>query len=153
MARAFQIISAKPTFGSNAPIIYQSDYINTKKRKCNMNKVYDFSSYELKNAHLYYNNYLVNKSNLISGQYTKLNLNNICVNSNIFPYFKPVPCSTDYPCNPCQNNNPVIINPINATIPFYQTNINDPLGELFGKTQCGELNYTQYMEFYPPSKL
>jgi hypothetical protein len=28
----------------------------------------------------------------------------------------------------------------------------DPLGELFGKTQCGELNYTHYMLFNPPVK-
>ena len=28
----------------------------------------------------------------------------------------------------------------------------DPLGELFGASQCGELNYTKYMVFDPPTK-
>jgi len=89
----------------------------------------------------------INKSNLIISQYTKTNLKDVCTVSNIFPYFKPVPCSSDYPCNPCQNDNPVIVDSSSIT-PFYHNNIIDPLGELFGKTQCGELNYTHYMRCF-----
>ena len=29
----------------------------------------------------------------------------------------------------------------------------DPLGELFGQTQCGELNYTHHMFLNPPQNL
>ena len=161
MAHAFQTISAKPTFGTLRENLYQSDYINRKKgiitycksrSACQRIKVapsynirnsFNIGLYDLK---LKNNNiYPVNKSNLIIGQYTKSNLNNVCTISNIFPYSKPAPCSYDNPCNPCQNNNSVIIDPASTT-PFYETNMIDPLGELFGKSQCGELNYTHYME-------
>jgi len=59
-------------------------------------------------------------------------------------------CKCDYgnnpQCNPC-----VIINTEDKCSPFYYDNIIDPLGELFGASQCGEMNYTRYMVFYPPT--
>ncbi len=166
MAHAFKTISAKPTFGTLRPELYQSDYINRKKGiitfcnlpVCQQNKF--ISSYNTKNSFnigryaltLDKCNILpVNKSNLIIGQYTKSNLKDICTVSNIFSYSKPTPCGSDAPCNPCQNNNPVIID-LTSVKPFYETHIIDPLGQLFGKSQCGELNYTHYMQFYPPPK-
>lgn len=168
MAHAFKTISAKPTFGTLRENLYQSDYINRKKGLaifCNSPsvcyKIKSAPSYNIRNAFNIgrlslslnkCNKLAINKSNLIIGQYTKENLTNICTVSNIFPYSKPAPCSSVEPCNPCQNNEPIVVDPV-ATKPFYQTYQIDPLGELFGQTQCGELNYTHYMFLYPPTKL
>ena len=164
MAHAFKTIPAKPTFGTLRENLYQSDYINRKKgiiTYCKSpvycDKIRVASSYNIRNSFntgrfalaLDKCNILqVNKSNLIIGQYTKSNLKDICTVSKIFPYSKPAPCSSDDPCNPCQNAPATI----DTSKTFYQQNIIDPLGELFGKTQCGELNYTHYMQFYPPTK-
>ena len=158
MAHAFKTISAKPTFGTLRENLYQSDYINRKKgiisfcrspsscqNTCQKIKVapsYDkINSFNLGRFLDRYNVFLNNKTNLVIGQYTKENLNNVCTVSPLSPYTKPAPCGPDIPCTPCQNNNVVIIDPTNT---FYNDYIIDPLGELFGKTQCGELNYTDY---------
>lgn len=134
MAHAFTPIPAKPTFGTLKENLYQSDYINRKKSRL----VYCRTP-------SYCNIFPINKGNLIMGQYTKLNLNNICTVSNGTPPTQP--CSNNNPCEPCQNNIPVIINPNYATEPFYFGATIDPLGELFGASQCGELNYTHYMVY------
>ena len=154
MAHAFKTISAKPTFGTLQPNLYQSDYINRKKgiivfckRQCICKNVSIAPSYDIKNSfNLGFrfnrlNSLHNNKSNLIISQYTKENLNNVCTVSHIT---LSVPCSNSDPCDPCQNNVPVIIDPLNATTTFYNDYIIDPLGQLFGKSQCGELNYTNY---------
>ena len=78
-----------------------------------------------------------NKSNLISGQYMKENLSDVCTVSDIIG-------------SPCQNNTNVKIDPTTATVPFYYTYQIDPIGELFGNTQCGELNFTRYREIIRP---
>lgn len=168
MAHAFKTISAKPTFGTLKENLYQSDYINRKKgiiTVCNSSsrcqRIRVAPSYNTINSFnigryvlsLDKCNVLpVNKSNLIISQYTKTNLTDVCTVSNIDPNIHPAPCSSNLPCDPCQNNTHIIIDPISTTIPFYYTCQIDPLGQLFGNTQCGELNYTQYMGFYPPSK-
>ena len=170
MAHAFQTISAKPTFGTLRPEFYQSDYLNRKKGQYSFCKTHVYSN-KLKIATSYSNLYLfkkrlqnynilpINKSNLIIGQYTKFNINNICTVSDI--NYEPAPCGTSsdsIPCNPCQKNNPVIIDNTVLTNteldskPFYFKYQIDPIGELFGKSQCGELNYVHYMNFYPPNK-
>jgi len=66
--------------------------------------------------------YICGKNDLVVGQYLKMNLNGVTtVSSNtIVPTKK---------------------------IPFYESNTIDPIGELFGNTQCGELNYTKYLQF------
>lgn len=159
MAHAFAPISAKPTFGTLKENLYQSDYINRKKEK-NTNCTNPNRCYKLLNTNSYVNhnsfnlgcyaqglekcNILpINKTNLVIGQYSKLNLHNVCTISN-----GPPPtnyCSSANPCDPCQDNTSVTINPsINAN-PFYLGHTIDPLGELFGSSQCGELNYTKYM--------
>lgn len=158
MAHAFKKISAKPTFGKLNSELYQSDYINQKKGlivfcklRCQRNKI--ASSYDSINNYNIGRNTILNrcnllrnnKANLIISQYTKENLNNVCTVSPIAPYIAPTPCSNDVPCNPCQNNDAVIIDPSNSVNTFYNEYYIDPLGELFGKTQCGELNYTDYM--------
>ena len=166
MAHAFNTIPAKPAFGTLRNNINQNTYINRKrgqrifcssKTQCNQLKVaknYNFiNSFntgryasDLENCKFV----PINKNNLIIGQYTKMDLNNVCSVSHIDPSNQPIHCSSTNPCTPCQNNTaPVIINPSAATTPFYFSNQIDPLGQLFGKTQCGELNYTQYMKYYP----
>ena len=165
MAHTFNSIPAKPTFGRLRQNLYQSDYINRKKGIINFcrfpnatcKKVNVSSSYYLINSYNLGKYTLnldkcniipVNKSNLIIGQYSAANLSNVCTVQPSSPYTKPTPCGDNIPCNPCQNNTPVIVSP--GTV-FYQNNIIDPLGELFGKTPCGELNYTHFMVFNPPT--
>ena len=163
MAHAFSPIPAKPTFGTLKENLYQSDYINRKKSKIiycrtpsycqklsNANSYGKLYSYNLGRYALSLENcniIPVNKGNLIMGQYTKLNLQNVCTVSAGPPPSQP--CSSLLPCDPCQNNDPVIIDPSSDT--FYLNYTIDPLGELFGASQCGELNYTRYMVFNPPT--
>ena len=160
MAHAFKTISAKPTFGNLRQNLYQSDFINRKKAiitycnspsYCHKIKIapsYDkINSYNLGRYTLALdkcNIIPVDKSNLIISQYSKLDLTDVCTVSNIFPYSQPNPND-----DTCPNTTPVIIDQTSLT-PFYYNNIIDPLGQLFGKTQCGELNYTEHMVFYPP---
>ena len=157
MAHAFKTISAKPTFGTLQPNLYQSDYINRKKgiitfckRPCICKNIRVAPSYEIINSvNLGFrlnklNSLHNNKSNLIISQYTKENLKNVCTVSPLNPYTAPSYCSNSNPCNPCQNNGAVIIDPLNATTTFYNEYNIDPLGQLFGNSQCGELNYTAY---------
>jgi hypothetical protein len=165
MAHAFSIIPAKPTFGTLRPNLYQSDYINRKKglitfcrapfspcQRLSIAPSYDIiNSFKLGKFSISLdkcNIIPINKSNLIISQYTKENLNNICTVQPLIPYKNPSLCGVENSCLPCQNNNSVIINPSDV---FYEKYQIDPLGELFGNTQCGELNYTQYMEFNPSS--
>lgn len=163
MAHAFKTFSAKPTFGTLRQNLYQSDYINRKKgvitfckspSRCQ--KIKYASSYNTINSFnigrytltLDKCNVLpVNKTNLIIGQYTKQNLQDICTVQNIDPTISPHPDSN------CQNTPPIIIDPNNMSPPkpFYWTYQIDPFGLLFGNSQCGELNYTNYMCFYPPN--
>ena len=127
MAHAFKTISAKPTFGTLKHNLSQSDYIARKKWF----------------AHTYnmpFPDTNVNKSNLIMGQYTKLNLMGICTVAKIEPTVTPSPDAS------CPTDKPVIIDPNATTDPFYYKYQIDPMGELFGKSQCGELNYIRYME-------
>jgi len=163
MAHAFAPIPAKPAFGTLKENLYQSDYINRKKAKytycrtptycqkmtnaASYGKLYSYKlgqySVSLENCNVI----PVNKGNLIMGQYSKLNLQNVCTVSKGPPPSQH--CSSDAPCNPCQNNDPVQIDP--STDTFYLDYTIDPLGELFGASQCGELNYTRYMVFNPPT--
>jgi hypothetical protein len=158
MAHAFKTIPAKSTFGTLQEELNQSDYINRKKRKCNTilytNKSNTIlytnkSNLIIGRKQLNKSNLIVgkqlNKSNLIVGQYTKLDLYNVCNVSKGPP--PAIPCEFNNDCNPCQDS--VTIN-ASSTNPFYFNYTIDPLGELFGKTSCGILNYTNYMVFNPP---
>lgn len=169
MAHAFKTISAKPTFGTLRENLYQSDYINRKKgiitlcnsssrcQRINFAPSYStINSFNLGRYTLSLDNcniLPVNKSNLIIGQYTKMNLKDICTVQKINPTINPAPCTLTS-CNNCPNPSTIIIDPNTPGIsyPFYFTYQIDPIGDLFGKSQCGELNYTHYMIFYPPQK-
>ncbi len=147
MTHGFKIVLANSTFGTLRENLNQGDYINRKKGIITGCKKVKLSTKKSFNTGR--NIFPVNKTNLIVGQYSKLNLSDVCTASELFPYLKPSPCSLNAPCNPCQNNANVVLD---LNQPFYNKYQIDPLGELFGKTQCGELNYTRYMSFYPPTK-
>lgn len=164
MARTFNYIPAKPTFGTIRENLFQSDYIRRKKgliTYCTTpslcNKINIASSYSLINSFnlgkytlsLNKCNIIpVNKSNLIIGQFTSENLKDVCTVQPLSPHNNPTPCGDNLDCLPCQNNNVVAIVPGDI---FYQNYQIDPLGELFGRTPCGELNYTHFMLFNPPT--
>jgi len=172
MAHAFAPIPANPTFGTFRKNLYQSDYINRKKAKliyCNSRDSCgrilvspDYNVRTLFNTGRDAINLLrcsnvaipISKGNLIMGQYTKLDLNRVCTVLNTTNY-KAGDCLKNIndidSINGCPNDSPVKIDPSSNTSPFYQTNIIDPCGLLFGNSQCGELNYTSYMFFYPPT--
>ena len=184
MAHAFAPIPAKPTFGTFRKNLYQSDYITRKTAKiiyCNTkNKcgrlliASDYNKRSLFNAGKDAINLLrcdnvaipINKSNLIMGQYTKLDLSNVCtvLNTNNYSAIDCLKNITGCPNNysaidclknitGCPNSTPVTIPPATTTPAqsFYQNNIIDPCGYLFGNTQCGELNFTSYMVLNPPT--
>ena len=155
MAHAFKIIPAKPTLGSlrtNA-LSFQSDYITLKKSKLvycnsfyNCGKTKNMSNYNQMN--LFNNgqrnsfNYLAknhlvpfNKSNLVAGLYSKMNLENVCTLINGFP------CNNIDTCAACKTA--VSVNSGSAN-PLNWSNTIDPVGALFGNTQCGIQNFTNY---------
>jgi hypothetical protein len=159
MAHAFKTISAKPTFGNTRTPAYQSDLTSHKKfqqlycassfpckKVTQTNNYADLYLFKSNNAPSCCQNFPVNKSNLIAGQYTLLDLINVCTASKQ---------STTNPVIPFVCNTPVMmsVDPSTGTwgsgsTSFYQDVSIDPNGELFGNTQCGELNYTEYMVFY-----
>ena len=81
-----------------------------------------------------------NKTNLIAGLYSKMDLKEVCTISNGSP------CSLIDTCSGCSTG--AIIN-ANSSEPFYQQFTIDPLGTLFGKTACGTNNFTSYMVYSP----
>ena len=163
MSHAFSPTFAKPAFGTYKENLYQSDYLNRKKAKhtycitpAYCNKLTTATNYAFINSFRLgryargletCNIIPVNKGNLIMGQYTKMDLKDVCTASNGPP--PTMECGNDAPCDPCQNNSPVILNQSTNTTPFYWNTTVDPLGNLYGRSQCGELNYTHYMIFNP----
>jgi hypothetical protein len=162
MAHAFNPIPAKPAFGALTKDGYQSDYISNKKaklfyckehNKVNCNKLTNVSSYNQYNL-FYKGRYLnaldngcilpFNKTDLIAGQYSKMDLKGVCTVINGSP------CSNIDSCSGCATG--AIINATTATKPFNQTNTIDPRGSLFGSTACGINNFTRYMVYSPPTK-
>jgi hypothetical protein len=146
------------TFGTLRENLYQSDYLvrktaeqiycNNRHNNCYNNRSPNYQRKYLYNLGQYAqsvrscNIIPINKTNLIVGQYAQMNLNGVCT---VIPG---APCSNS--CEACVNKTPVELKP-SSTTPFYLSNTIDPLGQLFGNTQCGELNYTRYMRFYPPA--
>lgn len=130
-------IPAKPTFGTVKPLLYSSDYLNLKKtreirRESLINKYKNYGSYEnhyLSHQYSYRNKF--DRYNLIYNLYSQENLNHVAtVGTGI---------NTETP--------PSIATKINPTLkPFYQFYNIDYKGELFGNSQCGELNYVNYVE-------
>jgi len=137
------------TFGKLKEPIYQNEYIYLKKGKnlfCNTNccnKLSTVVSYNSKNLfnniQKYYSNInSIDQQNLVSGQYSVIDLSGVCT------VIQGSPCVPVYDCSSCDV--PCPINVTTATKPFYFTNTIDPKGLLFGNTQCGELNWTLYKQ-------
>lgn len=122
------------TFGKLQEKKYQSDYIRSKTVKCAKN---------LLQTNKPNCNYIIpiNHSNLIYGLYSKMDLENICTIATTTICLD----KSDPNCGPCGTTKMTI----DLTTPFYYNNRIDALGELFGNSQCGELNYTKYMRFFP----
>ena len=80
-----------------------------------------------------------------------------CVCNNTCPCncnSKPCTCICTCPCTcvctcPCDCNNIVEIDASEKACPFYWNHTIDPIGELFGSSQCGDFNYVKYMRFKP----
>jgi hypothetical protein len=158
MAHAFKTIPAKPTFGTLTKAGYQSDYISNKKANllyCNnrdrktcdkLTKVSNYDQYNLFYKGRYLNDLNkgcilpFDKTDLIAGQYTKMNLKDVCTVSTGSP------CSLIDSCSGCSSG---AIVDTNETKPFYQVNTIDPLGSLFGRSACGTNNFTSYMVYSP----
>jgi hypothetical protein len=171
MAHAFKKIPAKPTFGTLNQVAFQSDYVERKKAlrtvctsQANCGKIKNAKSYQqvnqyregfrLKQANSCYV-LPFNKLDLIVNLYSKMNLKSACTMINGFPCVDPelsdVSCSGSTVPACCSNacNGPKTIDNTDKAFNWYHTI--DPVGNLFGKTQCGIQNYTDYLVFSPPT--
>lgn len=137
----FNIIPAKPTFGNLKPTIYSSDYLQKKKNKlnvCNRNRL--MNSYENRYSLLagkdisMCSNPFFNKSNLSANLVSNQNLRDVCSLSKTDNITEITDCQKPYIS-------------VSTTDPFYQQYRIDPVGELFGNSQCGVNNFTHYMDF------
>ena len=158
MTHAFKTIPAKPTFGTLTQVVFQGDYLRNKKAKLaycnnrnitNCNKLVRACSY---NQYNLYNKgrYLdalsrgcilpFNKTDLIIGQYSKMNLKGACTVIN------GAPCSLIDSCPGCLSGANI---DATSEIPSCQKYTIDPVGTLFGKSQCGINNFTRFMIFKP----
>lgn len=156
MAHAFKTISAKPTFGNTTPTTYQSDLTAHKKLQqlycasslpckkiTQTNNYANLYLFKSNNAHTCCQNFPVSKTNLVAGQYTILDLVNVCTASKQMNTNPVVPFVCDKPVKMLVDPSTGVWN--SSTTSFYQDVSIDPNGELFGNTQCGEMNYANYM--------
>jgi len=174
MAHAFKIIPAKPAFGTLKEVIFQSEYLKNKKSKRSFctsesqcGRVTKADSYNHMN--LYRQGFRLNKlkscnalpfdkTNLIANLYSKMDMKYACSFTNGLPCVNPEltyandSCGLVPPCcsTACLGSKTLTVG-TNATNPFNFTNTIDPVGDLFGKTQCGTENFTHYMYFSPPT--
>ena len=173
MAHAFKIIPGKPAFGTLKQVVYQSDYLAKKKAQrtvctsqTNCGQIKNAKSYEQVNQYKEgfrlntskrCNILPFNKSDLIVNLYSKMNLKDTCTMINGFPCINPelsdVSCSLIGPnipkcCSYACSGNKTIDNIDKA---FNWNHTIDPVGELFGNSQCGIENYIHYMVYNPPT--
>ena len=158
MAHAFKTISAKPTFGSERSNYHQSDVVaqhKFKQLRClskhscrkitstnNYSDLYLFKSNNSTNCQ----QFPVSKYNITSGQYTFIDLDGVCTASNQIKTNPSIPFVCDTPVK-------MLVDPSTGTwnsgqSAFYQDVTIDPNGELFGNSQCGKLNYIDYIHFW-----
>jgi aminopeptidase C len=131
-SHTFNKIPAKPTFGTFQNQLDSSDYLTLKKQrylKYNKDPKYinTYDYYYLNKDKTISLLKQINTNNLNYNLISKENLNNVITlidnNGQINPY----------------------INPDGK--PFYKYYKIDPLGQLFGLSQCGVNNYVNYMEY------
>ena len=143
MAHTFKIIPGNPTFGGlrTNSLSFQSDYISLKKSRLAYCNTSNKCSGSKTNGYNYLvNNKLVsfNKSGLVAGLYSKMDLKNVCTLITGFP------CSKIDSCTACMS---AVSIDTASTVPLNWTNTIDPVGSLFGNTPCGIDNFTDYMKF------
>ena len=80
------------------------------------------------------------KSDLIFGLYSKMELKNVCT------VIEGPPCDKIDSCVGCSEITK--IDP-SETNPFYFMHTIDPVGELFGNSSCGTNNFVNYMVYNP----
>ena len=149
-------IPAKPTFGTLTQVAFQGDYIANKKAKLTYCKIRDkvncnkivkassFEQYDLFNKGRYLNTLSrgcilpFDKTNLIAGLYSKMNLKDVCTVIDGNPCFQVDSCTGFLTGAKIDTT---------SEIPFYLTKTIDPVGELFGNTDCGVNNFTRYMVY------
>jgi hypothetical protein len=149
-------IPAKPTFGTLTQVVFQGDYLRNKKAKlsyCNNRNITNcnklvkagcYNEYNLYNKGRYLNALNkgcilpFNKTDLITGQYSKMNLSSVCT------VIDGAPCSLIDSCPGCLTGANINASSI---VPFCQKNTIDPVGALFGKSPCGINNFTRYMVY------
>jgi hypothetical protein len=176
MAHAFKTIPGKPAFGTLKQVVFQSDYLGKKKAQrtvctsqANCGKIKNAKSYEQVNQHKEgfrlnaakrCNILPFNKSDLIVNLYSKMNLKYACTMINGYPCINPE--LSDVSCSLIGSNIPKCCSNACSSVktitpgssnPFNWNNTIDPLGNLFGNSQCGIQNYTQYMVFNPPNNI
>ena len=171
MAHAFKVIPAKPAFGTLKQVVYQSDYLERKKAlrtvctsQANCGQIKNAKSYQQVNE---YNKGFrlkrernctilpFNKSNLIVNLYSKMDMKYVCPLINSFPCINPYLSDANYTetTNPtscidaCKGSKTID----HTDKPFNWFHTIDPVGDLFGQTQCEIENYTNYMVFNPAS--
>ena len=81
----------------------------------------------------------IDTADLIYGLYSKMNLSKVCTVIDGFP------CINLNTCTAC--NDPTIVDISPTAYPFYITNTIDPVGELFGNSDCGKNNFINYMDY------
>jgi len=135
MAHAFKITPAKSAFGNIKESIHQSDYIDRVKHKnsscgrikCNHQYKSYYKSKQIINTKC---DLSFNKNNLESNLFTKQNLKDVCIITQEGPTCNQNNCNTGYNYS--------------GTQPLYYNFTIDPCGQLFGKTQQGVLNFTNF---------
>ena len=154
MAHAFKTIPAKPSFGVVKESLYQSDYIARLKSRnsfcdtkttglCNKRILKDYTMLNQIKHFRTACDLPFNKSDLIVNLYSKMDLQDVCIIGGTGISINDCNIGATG-CNSSLNYNP-------STSPFYQQYSIDPCGLLFGNTQCGVQNFTNYMVFYPPT--
>lgn len=120
------------TFQKFHNTIHQSNYIQRKKYQCKKTCI---QQYPISCSY--------NKKSINAGLYYVSNLQNVCSVIN-----QPM-CEDVYNCDKCKDTFMMNVDMSSGnwtTEPFVNEAFIDPIGNLFGKNQCGELNYTFYME-------
>lgn len=136
MSRLFTNYSANPTFGKVNEPLYAGEYIRIKKNKyafCGPNVSSHGNLLLLRKTNWSRVNpsLKINKTQLYSSLYTKLDLSDLSGNT---------PVMSDL----SGNTFPVLVD--TTVAPFLKYNI-DPSGILFGNTICGIDNYLNYVKF------
>ena len=134
---------ANCTFGTFQKNLYQDDYIYNKRQRtvfCKDLKCERPFTVAKQSDYTYIKHIQNSRYKILNGHETSCgflrvqDLNRVNVVQNVSPNPKLYTCDSSF--------NPIAITADNTT--FYKTYNIDPCGTLFGNTQCGLLNYTNF---------